>query len=105
MGRSKFDFSRFVADASGLAALGAIAASLISLWVPHKMTDPAIALMGGVAGLLLAIIIQLFRRGDGIGELLDRLEIADSLFRRGILNEDEWQELRSLGLRKYDAHD
>lgn len=98
----EFDFSRFVADTSGLAALGTVAASLIGLRVPHRMSDVAIGLVGAVVGILLAVVLQLLRRRTDLGRLLTHLWTADQLFRAGILNEYEWQELRSIGLRKYD---
>jgi hypothetical protein len=56
---NEFDFSRFVADTSGLAALATVAASLIGLRVPHRMSDVAIGLVGAVAGILLAVALQL----------------------------------------------
>ena len=96
----EFDFSRLVADTSGLAALGTVAASLIGLRVPHRMSDVAIGLV--VSGWHLVGRRPPASRRPSLGRLLTHLWTADQLFRAGILNEYEWQELRSIGLRKYD---
>ena len=59
----EFSFSQYVADTSGLAALGTVAASLIDLKQSRGLEcrTSRSGLVGAVVGILLAVVLQLLR--------------------------------------------
>ncbi len=93
-------FSKFIADASALVALGAVACVVVGRLFHSSLDDARLSLWGSVVGFLVATFWTCLSRRYGVDDLLVCLTTADALFIRGVINEDEWLTLRLTGIQR-----
>jgi|HubBroStandDraft_6_1064221.scaffolds.fasta_scaffold01095_19 hypothetical protein len=94
-------FSKFIADASALVALGAVAAILGGKLFHLGVDDSLLGFWGSIGGFGTTVVWKSWPRRARLEELLDRLTMANHLFLSGHINEAEWRSLRFTGIQRF----